>query len=77
MKTITKSITNTINFYFKINNSKLDKPKTLERQIKLVSSRLIEKHGFDSETFSLKVGTTGDDFIRRKSSLRFSFKRNK
>lgn len=60
-------------FYFKVNNSKLDKPEIMERQINKICARLIEKHNIDSNSITFYLGTIDDDFIYDRCRLEISF----
>jgi hypothetical protein len=60
-------------YYFKVNNTKLDKPKKLKHQIELAIKRLIKTQSIEFETYELKFGTLDDDFINDIFRLRISF----
>lgn len=60
-------------FYFKVNNSKLDNPDILEKQINKICERLIMRHSITSKKIEFYFGTVDDDFIYDRFRLRISF----
>ena len=60
-------------FYFKVNNSKLEKPEVMERQINKICARLIKKHNIETKNVRFYLGTIDDDFIYDRCRLEISF----
>lgn len=63
-----------IDFYFRVNNSKLHKPYILERQINMITNRLILKHKIQTDNYGcVEFGRVGDDFVYNKVTMRIRF----
>lgn len=67
------TIHSVMRFYFKVNNSKLNNPEIMERQINKICKRLIEKYKIESQIATFKFGTIDDDFIYDRCRLEISF----
>jgi len=63
-----------MSFYFKVNNSKLNKPKIMDRQVNKIIRRLIKKYNINyNGIVTLYMGLVDDDLIYNKFTLDISF----
>jgi hypothetical protein len=60
-------------FYFMVNNSKLDNPEIMERQINKICNRLIKRHNIKSKNIGFYINTINDDFFYDRCRLEISF----
>jgi len=60
-------------FYFKVNNSKLNNPEIMERQITKICNRFKDKYNLKLENICFNIGAINDDFIHNNFRLRIYF----
>ena len=63
-----------IDYYFKINTSKLQNVIKLENQLKKIIDRLIKKNNIKYKSIKLKNSMIDNDFLENKFTLSISFK---